>query len=153
MNKANVFLLVVVSSLLTYISTATQPAATAGVAQEKWEYFMGYTDFWRDLNADKSDFSRSGKRHFFPVGKLKLLDRVHLGEWENFVSFEPTNGQEVPFDTEGKGTAYYTKLENWAYEASGEAGWHLFQVDQIYRTEDANKIEWNQRYHWRRRVQ
>ena len=38
MNKANVFLLVVVSSLLTYISTATQPAATAGVAQEKWEY-------------------------------------------------------------------------------------------------------------------
>ena len=38
MNKANAFLLVVVSSLLTYISTATQPAATAGVAQEKWEY-------------------------------------------------------------------------------------------------------------------
>lgn len=38
MNKANVFLLVVVSSLLTYISTATQPAATTGVAQEKWEY-------------------------------------------------------------------------------------------------------------------
>ena len=38
MNKANVFLLVVVSSLLTYISTATQPAATAGVAQEKWEF-------------------------------------------------------------------------------------------------------------------
>ena len=34
MNKANVFLLVVVSSLLTYISTATQPAATAGVAGE-----------------------------------------------------------------------------------------------------------------------
>ena len=34
MNKTNVFLLVVVSSLLTYISTATQPAATAEVAQE-----------------------------------------------------------------------------------------------------------------------
>ena len=42
MNKANVFLLVVVSSLLTYISTATQPAATAGVAQEKWEYGVSY---------------------------------------------------------------------------------------------------------------
>ena len=38
MNKANVFLLVVVSSLLTYISTATQPAANRGFAQEKWEY-------------------------------------------------------------------------------------------------------------------
>ena len=32
MNKANVFLLAVVSSLLTYISTATQPAACAEVA-------------------------------------------------------------------------------------------------------------------------
>jgi hypothetical protein len=32
-NKANVFLLAVVSSLLTYISTATQPAASAEVAQ------------------------------------------------------------------------------------------------------------------------
>jgi hypothetical protein len=152
MNKANVFLLVVVSSLITYISTATQPAATAGTAQEKWEYFMGYTDFWRDLNADESVVIRSKKRNFFPVGKLEMLDR-HLGEWEKVVSFEPTNGQEVPFDTEGKGYAYYLKLERWAYEASGEAGWHVFQVDQMNRTEDANRIEWNESKHWRRRVQ
>ena len=38
MNKANVFLLVVVSSLLTYISTANQPASSTGIAPVNWEF-------------------------------------------------------------------------------------------------------------------
>ncbi len=38
MNKASVFLLVVVSSLLTYISTANQPASSTGFAPVKWEF-------------------------------------------------------------------------------------------------------------------
>ena len=70
MNKANVFLLVVVSSLLTYISTASYPAATATVAQEKWEYgksafltgpaegggeFMSFEFHFSDIELDSSD--------------------------------------------------------------------------------------------------
>ena len=67
MNKANVFLLVVVSSLLTYISTATQPAATAAVAQEKWQFCI-YT-------ADTKNPSRWAE-------KRPQLDALGMKGWE-----------------------------------------------------------------------
>ena len=74
MNKANVFLLVVVSSLLTYISTATQPVATAGVAQEKWEYGVSMGSEWNN-----------GANSIFQFTSLGLSKEVFL--YENNVDF------------------------------------------------------------------
>ena len=156
MNKANVFLLVVVSSLLTYISTATQPAATASVAQEKWEYFQGYSLYYLNKKADKNaNSSRTRRSHYFPVGGYQQQENYIpvIGKWKTLTRASPADGFEIPFDPDPEDLNYNRKFEDWAYEVSGELGWHVFQVDEVTRTENEDEIKFESVWHWRRRVQ
>ena len=166
MTKTNVFLLVVVSSLLTYISTASSPAATAAVAQEKWEF-------------GKSCVTRTpGGGTSFRFLPIQTAER----NWKNNRDVWMTAG-----DTESGWAVGHritsapsvTKREIDAAEASNifdiksrelvillsEQGWHPYQIsdDGDKRIEDrlllqgmvGNKLE-DQLFstiYWRRRVQ
>ena len=164
MNKANVFLLVIVSSLLTYISTATQPAATAGVAQEKWEYFRGRRDYYK--SKDPSFDIVKSYEFSCPAGKISVSqERQESGEVSKpsyVVSFE--EGFSLPFeDYEPSNDSYFESSKKCSRDfdlfkilgesVSGSAGWHLFQVDPISRSESESGISHTTFWHWRRRVQ
>ena len=159
MNKANVFLLVVVSSLLTYISTATQTAATAGVAQEKWEYFQ----------STERMFTVTGKTYYvnsFPVGNCRMTS-VQNAEHEDippslmfpddpplhvFVKLDEgieSSLTSKPFSNAEESRKYLYKATARLIELSGEYGWHVFQVDE----EDQKALGTVSVMHWRRRVQ
>ena len=144
MNKANVFLLVVVSSLLTYISTATQPAATAAVAQEKWEYYSGQEVF------DRTPGFPVSRKMIFPVGRYEWSPETFeafLNGAEPYVSNRSESQKLQTSNDEGVWMARLWKL-------SGESGWHVFQVDP--RKEEFTNGEltyYLKEYHWRRRVQ
>ena len=131
MNKANVFLLVVVSSLLTYISTATQPAATAGVAQEKWEYGV-------------SECSRSSKFASFTFRCQAPSENVEI--FSSDTDLEDTDLQLTAFNLKSVGAIF--KL--------GDQGWHPFQIDVDDRSNynSGGLMHYlDSRVYWRRRVQ
>ena len=140
MNKANVFLLVVVSSLLTYISTATQPAATAGVAQEKWEY--GKSMFETEGLPGSGDL----------VGFYFRTDRP---ETDGKVVWNTKKGR-VDFDSPkrgvGNGSNFSREARNLFWEIK-ENGWQPYQV--IPRSSPMHWREelYKDTIYWRRRVQ
>ena len=139
MNKANVFLLVVVSSLLTYISTATQPGATAGVAQEKWEIGKS-AHYFHPEDADKRTY------RFEPYnGRLGLS-----------VSFNSKTGylstRNNRFQPEKTSVDFYIEAEKLMREI-GAQGWEPYQVlpgeGEMF---GLPAMYWDTIY-WRRRVQ
>ena len=148
MNKANVFLLVVVSSLLTYISTATQPAAIAGVAPEKWEYGvstmakLGPTGYTLHFSSNKQYGSCSGiliKGDV--VFNIRNLDSSK-GVTETYQG-EPLNGR--------KGSAFFKMF----WDSIGQQGWHPYQVLPSEDLNEYNRFQlpWEETTYWRRRVQ
>ena len=145
MNKANVFLLVVVSSLLTYISTATQPAATAGVAQEKWEYFKG----------KEKVLQVSGTTAFInmlPIGTSSYVRENGSGDHEVEVALDKDVDFSLPsksFSTSDEANDYLLEVTGLLTELSGRYGWHVFQVDE----QEDTSFGFDTVTHWRRRVQ
>lgn len=151
MNKANVFLLVVVSSLLTYISTASYPAATAGVAQEKWEYGV-------------SDVTRSDGRVFkFSFSSTNLDENREVASYRNKVRVVYGSGvsadvSDEEFDDESDQFSVFTFKCMMAFNDLGTRGWHPFQIDVLGQSE-YNQYQkgtfqiMNRRVFWRRRVQ
>ena len=155
MNKANVLLLVVVSSLLTYISTATQPAATAGVPQEKWEYARSF--FYNSLSEKRFGFiSCSSYR------KSVVLD---LGKGEFEYLFLNEHGIEINrvenFEDAGQSKTLFLMNKEFqfedavieAFDTLGNDGWHPYQV--IRGTDYYSKVRVHPQddIYWRRRVQ
>ena len=147
MNKANVFLLVVVSSLLTYISTANQPAAASVAAQEKWEYGVS-------MGSDLNNSAISS----FQFTSLGLSKEVLLYENEVVFIEGTTIRWSKNFDSNGlQGLAYANKCNEILLNL-GREGWHPFQVDvdsRILPHQNARFTEnfINRRVYWRRRVQ
>ena len=129
MNKANVILLVVVSSLITYISTATQPAMTAGVAQERWEYGsirnVKYPIGDNLLNSTLEFPSGSVKLEMFTTGRSKRYDIVTsiLGEDEERYSDENAAGLSVR-----ELRTMFALVADQRAQKCFEEGWEPFQV-------------------------
>ena len=142
MNKANVFLLVVVSSLLTYISTATQPGATAGVAQEKWEVGKSAYNFYHEDAEQTYRFE------------------MYNGRRDLYVSFNSKTGYLRPAKISGDSQLQPEKTYvNFDIEVRklireiGAQGWEPYQV-LPYEGELVGfpTMYWDTIY-WRRRVQ
>ena len=145
MNKANVFLLVVVSSLLTYISTATQPAATAGAALEKWEYFKGKEKILQVAGT-------TAFINVLPVGKCSYVRENGPGDHKVEVVLDVDVDFSLPsnsFGTSDEASFYMIKAKGRLTELSGQYGWHVFQVDEQGDT----SFGLDTVTHWRRRVQ
>ena len=147
MNKANVFLLVVVSSLLTYISTATQPAATAGVAQEKWEYGVSMSlttgDYW-SFTFD----TFNGSKDLWPDAQVTWSPK------QNFVVKYGTDPSDYIVSESDK--LQYCALVGDLWTELGNNGWHPYHVvpDNTIRPIQAIQPGTaNDRVYWRRRVQ
>ena len=153
MNKANVFLLVVVSSLLTYISTAT-----ASVAQEKWEY--GVSEFRDDVNNLTYSFK---SRTFYK--EINLNRPAGIFSITTVDENDPEqDGAE--FETEAFKPVGALTLENWVklkktdfriaaveiHSSLGDDGWHPYQVNTLEPDEGPVSI-WKHQIFWRRRVQ
>ena len=139
MNKANVFLLVVVSSLLTYISTATQPAATAGVAQEKWEVGTSF----HHAHADEKTYRFE----------------VYNGSRDIYVSFNSKTGYLRPAKISGVPQLQPEKtFVDFDIEVRklireiGAQGWEPYQVLPYEGELFIPTMYWDTIY-WRRRVQ
>ena len=148
MNKANVFLLVVVSSLLTYISTATQPAVTAGVAQEKWEYFKSNKEV-QTISGKTFNTRSTPAGTCITVSESRdelvgLKVEVELSEGVN------SSLTTKSFDTIDESKAYFYKVSGRLFELSGENGWHVFQVEEEQKD---TMFGFESVMHWRRRVQ
>ena len=147
MNKANVFLLVVVSSLLTYISTATQPAATAGVAQEKWEYAV--SKFY-EPNVYDGSFTwqfESGKGRLV----LGIFGRDQEANDDTFVFAVTDSSGRIPLSRQTQLTSYESSWQRKIiklHNQLGSEGWEIFQV----RTREPGVID-QPTMNWRRRVQ
>ncbi len=145
MNKANVFLLVVVSSLLTYISTATQPAATAAVAQEKWEYGFSHSTFE----------SGAGGGEIFRFS-TSLSNSANA--WAPEASVQFTKEGIVCQTLSGDPIFYQGSTLRWAkaredlWRELGDNGWHPYFV-----IPNKGKTSPTQQYldnvYWRRRIQ
>ena len=152
MNKANVFLLVVVSSLLTYISTATQPAATAGVAQEKWEY--GKSGFYYQ----RSEGKITGTNFSFVSCKKDMVRRafIVMNLEESSVTYD-IFGRRGTQKIESSSDYASLTLELWG--EIGNLGWQPYQVDPKYTEPSDKQIEQGfnlqelDTIYWRRRVQ
>ena len=164
MSKPVVFLLVVISSLLTYVSTGlsnqnpveinTEPTVEPDPKPEVWEYFQGYHRYYKEHNAALSDFwPRTEVVRVTPVGKVKVEERPSAGEWEWTSSFEIDDGLELSFKPDFSGSLDLQKFVPWARSESGKKGWHIFQIDKKVVTEDTpSTIEHYTYWHWRRRV-
>ena len=166
MNKANVFLLVVVSSLLTYISTATQPGATAGVAQEKWEYgvftvfhsrrenlnFAG-PKFWNVQSYVWSDFGNLTLISIYPDGVdaegcAKVT--VTTPDDKTVVLEKGADGAEIYWP----GYKLFQSEKEKLIDSIGEKGWQVFQVERLeFSLISKDKDDEEIKYHIRRRVQ
>ena len=132
MNKANVFLLVVVSSLLTYISTATQPAATAGVAQEKWEYRRAtITCREGDICTYRAGptYRSDGFGFDVQINCVKQTFGEHQGKWRVFAQAD--SGRVM---MSSHYATYNEARKSWSEAIRNELNnafedWHVFQVD------------------------
>ena len=145
MNKANVFLLVVVSSLLTYISTAIQPAATAGVAQEKWEYFEAKEKVLQVAGT-------TALLNMLPVGTCSYFRKDGAVDHEVEIGLHKGVDFSLPsksFSTSDEANDYLLEVTGRLTELSGQYGWHVFQVDKQEDTFSG----FDTVTHWRRRIQ
>ena len=165
MNKANVFLLVVVSSLLTYISTATQPSATAGVAQEKWEY--GEIRLTR-CNLGTGMESGLGRVIITgPRGEQALRFEARFRSDSDPNTFNCTSSSLQIFDESviewtneefGMGTyangarAFFDKKQT-VLDLIGADGWEVFQVEKSVADHEIWTDVESTSFHVRRRVQ
>lgn len=150
MNKANVFLLVVVSSLLTYISTATQPAATATVAQEKWEYQAG------EISTYDSSLGHTYNRAQFPSGFITVRGEDDILITTNILNPSTGEFEEVPYYSPIQIEPFMVQniiaAQGWnLLQSSVEDGWEVFQVDD--RRPGTGSGSGRVVYHLRRRVQ
>ena len=143
MNKANVFLLVVVSSLLTYISTATQPAATAGVAgvaQEKWQYGFSQSVVTDDLWSFEFK-TTNGYKDSWPDAQ---------------VTWTPEYNLVVPYGTNDyirseSNKSAYPFLTGDLWNELGNNGWYPYQV--IPNSVIGPTGSTTDTIYWRRRIQ
>ena len=156
MNKANVFLLVVVSSLLTYISTATQPLATAGVAQEKWEYFRG--DVYQTSHEDSNGNSYTRRIKRYPAGTVDASFFNDLSKHDSYeVDVRLEGGIQSTLSSKSFSNAmergkYFLDTSKELIALSGQYGWHVFQVTAFEPVDHPTKARGSTMY-WRRRVQ
>lgn len=160
MNKANVFLLIVVSSLLTYISTATQPAATAGAAQEKWEYGISSCLITNDYDIFTFTSNAAYQKSIFLNRRLGVLEKVSQDEdgddkdtdrfeaHQNPNRHSPTLEDWVSFKERQFATAAGT-----TYCSLGHDGWHPYQVIQADDYSPLLSQLLQDTVYWRRRVQ
>ena len=147
MTKTNVFLLVVVSSLLTYISTSSSPAATAAVAQEKWEYAV--SKFYEPKVYDGSF------NWYFQAGKGRLVMAIFGRDQEanddTFVFAVTDSSGRIPLSRQTQLTSNETSWQRKIiklHNQLGSEGWEIFQV----RTREPSVID-QPTMNWRRRVQ
>ena len=158
MNKANVFLLVVVSSLLTYISTATQPDSVSSTTEERWDYAVSHHQVLEngDLFFMFQVISEFGKTAIHSVrGDCVTGEITNVRAGEN-----KGGGKPVPPSAVGLGHWYRTEVQLLLMLKLDE-GWHPFQVQQApsgrtsfgqYSNMDAENAMLARTY-WRRRVQ
>ncbi len=147
MNKANVFLLVVVSSLLTYISTATQPAATAGVAQEKWEY--GRSHFYTHPSGSQGLLFKTGGNYSFKNYKVRRVVNKKDG---TAIEIKIPGREEILRDHYKEYEKFY-ELCHLLWTKLGDAGWHPYQVVPNEIDPDSLNTQFRETVYWRRRVQ
>ena len=132
MNKSNVFLLVVVSSLLTYISTATQPAATAGVAQEKWEYHrvtITCKDGDNCMFRSGPTYESAGFGFDLQINCVKEIFGEQQGKWRVF--WQEADGRIL---LSSHYDDYRMARKDWSVIINNQLDtafddWHVFQVD------------------------
>ena len=144
MNKANVFLLVVVSSLLTYISTATQPASASGAAQEKWEYGFSHSTF------DQGEiflFSAS----LAPVDNWTPDASVHWTR-EGVVCQPLSGGDPILYASSSVSNLMFDNERLKLWHELGNNGWHPYFVIPN-NSETSPRRQYLDTVYWRRRVQ
>ena len=139
MNKANVFLLVVVSSLITYISTATQPAATAEVAQEKWRFgsFRHIKVMTESRSKDGvilgSIFETPDGRQVLDLSCSYSYNPPNIRNCESAIltlaDGEKIEFNEVSIDLYEKVTDVFASKMSEYFRQFGDDGWEVFQVD------------------------
>ena len=165
MNKANVFLLVVVSSLLTYISTATQPAATAGVAQEKWEY-ESLIEMKMHSSNPASTMSVTKRVFLIPpegMNEISLNAKFDYPETSlscKSATLKTFDGAPLEWSKETDGTDTYSLALDAYYEEKKSLlerisldGWQVFQVSRYESETPFGSFGKETTFHLRRRVQ
>ena len=156
MNKANVFLLAVVSSLLTYISTATQPAASAEVAQEKWEYGVStmsksgdaFAHYQLTFNSSSQSGLCSGSvDHGETDWRIVFLQDLTEGGRPR-AEHETAEGESLDGETG-------SRLMKMFWDSIGQEGWQPYQVLPSEDLDEVGRIQspWSDTTYWRRRVQ